>query len=73
MKRATMIRLFVLSLTLTGTMGAVSHADSCVPDPNVICPAVYDPVKCNDGVTYSNSCFAKAACATGCRPAGNIA
>ena len=67
-------RMFLLGLALTGgAMGTVSYADQCVPDPNAICPLIYAPVTCNNGVTYSNSCFADAACAKGCRPAGNIA
>ena len=33
-----------------------------------VCPAVYDPVICNDGVVYSNDCYAREACAHGCRP-----
>jgi len=68
MKKATMIRAFLLGLALTG-MGSVSYADKCVPNPNVICPAIYDPVTCNNGITYSNQCFANADCARGCRPA----
>ena len=67
MKKAT--RMFILALALTGATGAVSYADKCVPNPNPICPLVYAPVTCNDGVTYSNQCFADAACAKGCRPA----
>jgi hypothetical protein len=35
------------------------------------CPAVYDPVICNDGVIYSNSCYADLACAKGCKPYRN--
>jgi hypothetical protein len=35
------------------------------------CPTVYDPVICNDGVIYSNSCFANLACAKGCKPYRN--
>ena len=69
MKYTTMIRMFLLGLALTGSMGAISHAAPCEPDPNVICPAIYDPVTCSNGVTYSNSCFAAADCAKGCRPA----
>ena len=37
-----------------------------------ICPDVYAPVKCSNGVTYSNSCVASCQHATGCVPAGNI-
>jgi hypothetical protein len=69
MKSITKIRLFLLGLALTASMGAVANADPCVPDPNAVCPLIYDPVICNDGVTYSNSCFAAANCAKGCRPA----
>lgn len=65
MKKATMIRSLLLGLALTA-IGSVSYADKCVPDPNAICPFIYAPVTCNDGVTYSNQCFADAACATGC-------
>lgn len=69
MNRATKLRMLLLSLVLTGAMSAVAHADKCVPDPNAICPFIYAPVTCNDGVTYSNQCFADAACAKGCHPA----
>jgi len=31
-----------------------------------ICPHVYAPVTCDNGVTYSNGCFANCAGATGC-------
>lgn len=70
MKSITKIRIFLLGLALTASMGAAAHADRCVPDPNAICPLIYAPVTCNDGVTYSNQCFADANCAKGCRPAG---
>lgn len=33
-----------------------------------ICPAIYAPVICNDGVVYGNDCYAREACAHGCRP-----
>lgn len=69
MKTTTKIRLFLLSLVLTGAMSGVSYADRCVPDPNAICPLIFAPVTCNNGVTYSNQCFADADCAKGCHPA----
>jgi len=58
----------VLSAGALGA-GSVAHADKCVPDPNAICPFIFAPVTCNDGVTYTNQCFADAACAKGCKPA----
>lgn len=69
MKTTTKIRLFLLGLVLTGGLSGVAYADRCVPNPNPICPFIYEPVTCSDGVTYSNSCFAEAACAKGCRRA----
>ncbi len=33
-----------------------------------ICPDVYAPVTCSNGVTYSNACVASCAHATGCVP-----
>jgi Kazal-type serine protease inhibitor-like protein len=69
MKRATWIRVALLGLALTGALGTASYADKCVPDPNAICPAIFAPVTCNNGMTYSNQCFADADCARGCHPA----
>ena len=40
---------------------------SCVPDPNVACPNIYNPVICN-GQVYPNSCYADVACAKNCHP-----
>ena len=37
-----------------------------------ICPDVYAPVTCSNGVTYSNGCVASCAHATGCVPSGQI-
>lgn len=71
MNRIKMIRMSLLALVLTGAMGSVSYADKCVPNPNAICPLIFAPVTCNNGVTYSNQCFADADCAKGCRPASN--
>ena len=69
MKNSKMIRMFLLGLALTGATGSVAYADRCVPDPNAICPLIYAPVTCNNGVTYSNQCIADADCAKGCRRA----
>ncbi|HYG61503.1 MAG TPA: hypothetical protein VEL74_02895 [Thermoanaerobaculia bacterium] len=44
----------------------MAHHGGCHPNPRALCPDVYAPVTCSNGVTYSNSCRASAACATGC-------
>ncbi len=41
------------------------------PDFTVMCPMVYAPVVCDNGVTYFNQCAATYwGCATGCEPTG---
>jgi hypothetical protein len=35
---------------------------------DLMCLDVWDPVQCNDGKIYSNACYAKRACAKGCKP-----
>lgn len=42
---------------------------SC-PNFGIYCLDVWDPVTCDNGVTYSNQCYADRACATGCTPGG---
>jgi hypothetical protein len=41
------------------------------PRINVLCPAIYDPVVCNNGQVYGNSCLAYVDCAHGCQPVEN--
>lgn len=43
--------------------------DKC-PDRLIFCLDVWDPVICDDGKVYSNDCYARRACATGCEPYG---
>jgi hypothetical protein len=43
--------------------------DGC-PRIGIVCPAVWDPVICDDGKVYSNDCYAYVACATGCESLG---
>lgn len=67
------IKLFALAAALTAgsfAFAPVTEAGKCGPE---LCPEVYKPVICSDGVTYSNQCFADAACATDCKPAGDVA
>jgi len=63
-----MLRKILLGFVLASATGAGSFAAQCVPDPNPICFQIFAPVKCNDGATYTNQCYADAACAHGCHP-----
>ncbi|MCO6438285.1 MAG: hypothetical protein J5J06_14415 [Phycisphaerae bacterium] len=40
------------------------------PRTGIYCLDVWDPVICDNGVVYSNDCYAYVACATGCVPYG---
>jgi hypothetical protein len=40
------------------------------PRPNCVCPAIYDPVICDGGCSYSNSCRANCAGARNCVSSG---
>jgi hypothetical protein len=42
------------------------------PKGECLCPDVYDPVICSNGITYSNFCQAGCAGATGCTRTGDI-
>lgn len=50
---------------VVGVMGSMASAA-----PRCICPLYYAPVRCDNGRTYSNQCFANCARATGCVPMG---
>jgi hypothetical protein len=64
---------FAVALSSVVGFGAVTNAEAkCKPDPNAVCPLVYDPVICSNGQVYSNQCFANAACATGCVPYNQV-
>lgn len=39
---------------------------------NCLCPDIYAPVKCSNGVTYPNQCRANCAHAKNCVPTGDI-
>jgi hypothetical protein len=65
-----------LALAAALTVSALSiptgsqAASGCPRDIN--CLDVWKPVKCSNGVIYSNSCYAYRACATGCVPYGDV-
>jgi len=61
-----------LADVLPGTVLDQVTADAfqLCPRPDFYCLDVWDPVTCDNGVTYSNQCYADRACATGCTPGG---
>ena len=76
MKKLSLIPKVLLALALTAGAfsGAVPSQAADCPNSGIVCPAVWDPVICNDGKVYSNACYARAACARGCQdyPGGPI-
>ena len=69
--------LLVAIVAVTVSIFATSDAEAARPKPGSGCPRtgiycldVWNPVTCSNGVTYSNSCYAYVACATGCSEGG---
>jgi hypothetical protein len=73
--RLTNIGLGVLVVGAVA-LGVVSAASAAKPGGGgggpTLCPDVWAPVICSNGVTYSNQCYADKAKATGCVPTGGI-
>jgi len=70
MKRLMLIGMLFLALAVVVvSLGAPAFAGKPVPPARCYCLDVWDPVTCSNGVTYSNSCYAQCAGATGCVPA----
>jgi hypothetical protein len=76
LKRALILPKLALALALSAgalTVAVQSEADpDCKKNHNPICPALYDPVICDNGHVYTNTCFAQADCATNCQPYGGV-
>lgn len=53
----------VITTSVQGLGGQAEAKKGCGPDA---CPDVWNPVICSDGRIYSNMCYARRACATGC-------
>jgi len=54
-----------------GNGGGNGGGGNGCPRTGIACADVWDPVICDDGVVYSNGCYAYVACATGCQPYGD--
>ena len=60
-----------LALALAGSAVAIGvQPAEAVCGGGILCPDVWKPVICSNDQIYSNSCYASAACATGCVPYG---
>jgi len=75
-QRSAFAFLFIVAL---GVLAASTDLAAKKPPPpppppkgECLCPDVYDPVICDNGVTYSNLCQAGCAGATGCVRTGDI-
>jgi hypothetical protein len=68
MKRMKMFALasVVCAGALAMATPSMANHGGCHKIKNPICPAIFDPVTCDNGKTYTNQCFANADCATGC-------
>jgi len=63
------IAVWSVSFAGRGGKGGGGKPPKC-PNFDLVCTDHYDPVICDDGVTYSNQCYADRACATGCESTG---
>jgi hypothetical protein len=62
----------IATAVFVGTSTLLAPVQASFGGGNCICPDVYAPVKCSNGVTYSNACRASCAHAKNCVPTGNI-
>ena len=63
--RAIGMSAFMLAVIVVGAVGLTASQSKAVVK-RCICPDVYAPVTCSNGLTYGNSCLASCAGATGC-------
>ena len=65
------ISILVVTFVVLGAFAFLMPAPSAAePSLSCRCPAVWDPVICNDGQVYSNACWARCSGARGCKPYG---
>jgi len=57
-------------IALAAIMTAGAGVSALAAGGGGVCPAIYAPVKCADGKTYTNSCWASLAGQTNCTPVG---
>ena len=64
--------LAAAALVAVAVLGVLAVMPPVEARPPCLCPDVFDPVICNNGVTYSNFCQAGCAGAKGCHRTGDI-
>lgn len=69
------MRLFGRAMVVAAVFGALGFGAAALFAPaeargGCVCPQIYAPVQCSNGVTYTNGCYATCAHATGCVPVG---
>ena len=62
--------LFAATVAAVTLVSETSTTASAAIGGRCICPMIYAPVRCDNGRTYSNSCFASCAGARNCVPIG---
>lgn len=68
--RAAMLMVIAVGVVATSALAKKPGGGSQCPRP-ILCNDIWDPVICNDGQVYGNSCYAYQQCATGCVPYGD--
>ena len=69
MRRSKLVTgLVVCGVCAAFAFGIAAIFSEATAAPRCVCPAVYSPVLCSNGKTYTNFCFANCAHATGCVP-----
>jgi hypothetical protein len=77
LKKIQIVLIIVIVATMVAGTVAFAKGKPQKPDDDYCkwsdlnCLDVWIPVICNDGVIYSNACYAMRACATGCVPYGD--
>lgn len=61
---ATLFATVVAAATFNASKALAAGGGGC--NKGINCLDVYNPVICSNGQIYSNLCYAKKACATGC-------
>jgi len=71
-RRVVRLAMGAVVAAALGVGGFSYYGTAHAASGNCICPQVYAPVKCSNGVTYPNACVASCHHAKNCVPTGDI-